>query len=586
MDGRLFASRYEVVDRIDEDLYRGRVVGAWGFRRDVALRLLASGGPEVRQRLAAAARLGHPVLVTPRDLITDGDDIVVVTDWVPGLSLERLIPHIAASEGRTPWMLAVATAIDLLLGLAAAHDAGLVHGRITPRTARAGPDGSVRLVGIERHGLPSAEPRRLRYMAPEQVWQGEVTPAGDCWSVGAILHELLTGAPAFAAETVEELELRLRVADAADLAELRPDVPRAIRDIVTRALHKEPTARFERARAMAEALGGKAPTGPRELADAVREAMGATAPKPPRAVEEIEPAGVEADAPKERAREPGPPSAAARREARRKRRKRSVPVGVPIGSAHLGLERKDRRRSLAGYAKPDRSAEPAGKVRSRPPPKPEVTLPRAAAPPLSIEATAALVMAAEDLGDSDPPIALTRVSRRPGERSSVPAAPTLPRAAPTPASDFARPPQPGSEARHAPHLEMTRLSPGDGEELEGEEPTRLSLTDLEPVGEEPDDATTVEDLEPDGPDPYDAGRISAPDLEDLERARRLSLPDAPEPTLSAEDIVAAPLEVEPEDGITRISASDLEPLADEDDPDVDEEPTRLSLTDLEPVPDD
>jgi serine/threonine protein kinase len=88
-------------------------------------------------------------------------------------------------------------------------------------------------------------------MAPEQVRGDAVDPRADIFAVGALLYELLAGAPPFTGETVAEtMTATLRT----DPPELRPDIPEGVQRIVRRCLEKNPDERFQSARDLAFAL--------------------------------------------------------------------------------------------------------------------------------------------------------------------------------------------------------------------------------------------------------------------------------------------------------------------------------------------
>ena len=90
-----------------------------------------------------------------------------------------------------------------------------------------------------------------RYMAPEQIVSpADVDARADVWALGAILFELLTGAPPFDGATLEELRSSVMSAPAPGL----PNVPAPLQAVVHRCLAKQPAARFPSVHALAEAL--------------------------------------------------------------------------------------------------------------------------------------------------------------------------------------------------------------------------------------------------------------------------------------------------------------------------------------------
>jgi serine/threonine-protein kinase len=89
------------------------------------------------------------------------------------------------------------------------------------------------------------------YMAPEQLAGAEATPQSDLYSVGVMLHELLTGHRPFDAPSMGDLLARIARQPAPRVTERRPDLPPLIDDIVARLLAKSPDARHRDGRQLA-----------------------------------------------------------------------------------------------------------------------------------------------------------------------------------------------------------------------------------------------------------------------------------------------------------------------------------------------
>jgi Tol biopolymer transport system component/predicted Ser/Thr protein kinase len=251
---------YEIIAPIGAggmgEVYRARDTR---LKRDVAVKVLpADFAHDVprRRRFEAEARavaaLNHPNILSVFDV---GDDYMV-TEIVDGASLR------GASLTQRKTLEVVAQIAD---GLAAAHEAGMVHRDLKPDNVLLTRDGRVKILdfGLARVNAASAteETRTLTepgtvwgtpgYMSPEQVRGSNVGHRSDIFSLGVILYELLAGKRAFGGEsTADMLTAILRE----EPPELPDSVPLGLRQIVHRCLEKMPQERFQSARDLAFAL--------------------------------------------------------------------------------------------------------------------------------------------------------------------------------------------------------------------------------------------------------------------------------------------------------------------------------------------
>ena len=243
------------------EVYRARDIR---LGRDVALKVLPSdlaANPSSLARFEREARhvaaLNHPNIVSVFDVGSDDGVAYIVTELVEGVSLRgasfplRKVTDIGA---------------QIADALAAAHAAGVTHRDIKPDNVMVTREGRVKVLdfGVAK-ATGSPAPDRMTvaqteiglvvgtvgYMAPEQVRGVAVDSRADIFAVGALLYELLAGAPAFKAETAAEvMAATLR----SDPPELPADVPNALRQIVGRCLEKNPEQRFQSATDLAFAL--------------------------------------------------------------------------------------------------------------------------------------------------------------------------------------------------------------------------------------------------------------------------------------------------------------------------------------------
>jgi len=185
--------------------------------RHVALKRLAENlarDDDLRARFQRearlAARLAHPNVVRIYDVGVDEDGRpFIAMEFVEGETLAELV----ARRGPLPPGEVAEIGIQACRGLAAAHEAGLVHRDVKPHNLILRRDGVLKLsdfgvaFGLEGTRLTIAGTvlGTAAYLAPEQARGEEVTAAADVYGLGAVLYELLTGRPPRNPATLAEL---------------------------------------------------------------------------------------------------------------------------------------------------------------------------------------------------------------------------------------------------------------------------------------------------------------------------------------------------------------------------------------------
>ena len=240
--------------------------GAWGtvylaedlrLRREVALKFFPGGrlgGAEQEARFLkeaqAAAAVSHPNICTVHEIDQAEGHTFIAMARVEGSTLRELV-----DQGPLPVDLALDIAEQIAEGLAEAHTHGIVHRDIKPANVMITPRGRVQIMDfglakltcetqVTREGTLIGTPA---YMSPEQV-RGDATDArGDLWSLGALLHELLTGEPAFAGERVESVLYQICHEDPEPPSALRSDLPPELDAIVGKCLLRDTARRYQSA---------------------------------------------------------------------------------------------------------------------------------------------------------------------------------------------------------------------------------------------------------------------------------------------------------------------------------------------------
>ncbi len=262
----MLAGRY----RLGELVATGGMAQVWQgsdevLRRQVALKLLhphlaadASFVTRFRQEAVAAARLAHPGIVAIYDTCSDNGTEAIVMELVTGQTLRQRL------DDRTPvdpWQ-AASLAAQVAEALDAAHRAGLVHRDIKPANILLCRDGRVKVAdfGIAK-ALSEADLTQpglmvgtAKYLSPEQVEGKPVDARTDIYSLGIVLYEMLCGRPPFVADNDTATALARLQRDPLRPRQVRPSVPKALEEIVGRAMARVPQQRYPSASDLRAAL--------------------------------------------------------------------------------------------------------------------------------------------------------------------------------------------------------------------------------------------------------------------------------------------------------------------------------------------
>ncbi|WP_051712591.1 serine/threonine-protein kinase [Spirillospora albida] len=310
-------------------------LGADAEGREVAIKVInpdLSDDPDFQERfrreVTAARQVRRFCTAAVLDASLDGDPVYVVTEYVNGPSLDEAVRAGGPLRGGD----LEALAVNIATALAAVHGAGIVHRDLKPSNVLLSPTGP-RVIdfGIARAlDAGSDGPTRTgqfvgtpAYIAPEIMHGGDITAAADVFSWGCVVAYAATGRVPFDGATLPEIIHRVTSADP-DLTGLDA----SLRDLVSRALAKEPAARPTVKRLIQTLTGEEEPPVAPALPPAGPPPL-LTAPTPPTTVDSPPP---QAHATAQDADPPTRPSgAASRRPLPRRGPETLLGIGAVLG---------------------------------------------------------------------------------------------------------------------------------------------------------------------------------------------------------------------------------------------------------------
>jgi len=280
------------------EVYRARDLR---LDREVALKVLPahlSSDASLKQRLEreakAISKLSHPHICTLHDIgHQDGVDFLVM-EYLEGETLEQRL-----NRAPLPTEQALRYAAQIAEALAKAHKLGITHRDLKPSNVMLTKSGAKLMdFGLAKQAGPAPlaaaltemtmEQSRLtgegtivgtfQYMAPEQLEGKEADARTDIFAFGELLHEMITGKPAFSAKSRASLIAAILTADPPPITQLQPSTPPFLDQLVKKCLAKDPDERWQSASDLATELkwmaerGAQAgaappPTGPQKPVD-------------------------------------------------------------------------------------------------------------------------------------------------------------------------------------------------------------------------------------------------------------------------------------------------------------------------------
>lgn len=218
----------------------------------------ATARKRFRRESQAAAAISHDHVVTIF-AVEDSEPPYLVMEYIDGQSLQQKID----AQGTLEVKEILRISRQIALGLAAAHEQGLIHRDIKPsnillqngiertKITDFGLARTVDDVDITRSGQITGSPQ---YMSPEQAAGLTVDARSDLFSFGCVLYAMCTGRSPFRADTTIATIRRVCDETPRSIRDVNPEIPEWLVDIIERLLAKSPTDRFQSAPEVAELL--------------------------------------------------------------------------------------------------------------------------------------------------------------------------------------------------------------------------------------------------------------------------------------------------------------------------------------------
>ena len=262
--GMTIADRYEILEKIGTggmaDVYKA-VDNK--LSRNVAVKVLKQEFSEnenfvskFRVEAQAAAGLMHPNVVNVYDVGEEDGIYYIVMELVEGITLKKYIEK----KARLSFEEAVSIAIQVGLGIEAAHEKHIIHRDIKPQNIIISLAGKVKVTdfGIAKaatsNTITSNVMGSVHYTSPEQARGGYSDEKSDIYSLGITMFEMLTGRVPFNGETTVAIAIKHIQEPMPSPRDFVPELPYSLEDIVLKCCEKSPDRRYQNMQELVEDL--------------------------------------------------------------------------------------------------------------------------------------------------------------------------------------------------------------------------------------------------------------------------------------------------------------------------------------------
>lgn len=253
--GMMIGDRYEILEKIGtggmSDVYKAK---DHKLNRFVAVKVLkqefgenANFVSKFRIEAQAAAGLMHPNIVNVYDVGEEGGIHYIVMELVDGITLKKYIEK----KARLSVKEAISIAIQVSMGIEAAHNNHIIHRDIKPQNIIISKEGKVKVTdfGIAKaatsNTITSNVMGSVHYTSPEQARGGYSDEKSDIYSLGITMFEMLTGRVPFNGETTVAIAIKHIQEEMPSPREYVSEIPISVEQIVCKCCQKSPDRRYQ-----------------------------------------------------------------------------------------------------------------------------------------------------------------------------------------------------------------------------------------------------------------------------------------------------------------------------------------------------
>ncbi len=253
--GMLIGDRYEILEKIGtggmSDVYKAK---DHKLNRFVAVKVLkqefsenANFVSKFRIEAQAAAGLMHPNIVNVYDVGEEGGIYYIVMELVEGITLKKYIEK----KARLSVKEAISIAIQVSMGIEAAHNNHIIHRDIKPQNIIISKEGKVKVTdfGIAKaatsNTITSNVMGSVHYTSPEQARGGYSDEKSDIYSLGITMFEMLTGRVPFNGETTVAIAIKHIQEELPSPRDYVSEIPISVEQIVWKCCQKSPDRRYQ-----------------------------------------------------------------------------------------------------------------------------------------------------------------------------------------------------------------------------------------------------------------------------------------------------------------------------------------------------